>query len=107
MLERIVTFLKEARIELKKVSWPTRNQTLRYTLAVIAMLNSVISVGYYLRLVVGLFMQPADAGKDSPANGPALAEWVAYGAAILVLLLGLAPFLVLRAAAAGPVALLP
>ncbi len=37
MLERIVTFLKEARIELKKVSWPTRNQTLRYTLAVIAM----------------------------------------------------------------------
>ena len=37
MLERIVTFLKEARIELKKVSWPTRNQTLRYTVAVIAM----------------------------------------------------------------------
>lgn len=37
MLERIVTFLKEARVELKKVTWPTRAQTLRYTVAVIAM----------------------------------------------------------------------
>jgi len=37
MLERTITFLKEARIELKKVTWPTRNQTLRYTVAVIAM----------------------------------------------------------------------
>ena len=37
MIERVITFLKEARIELKKVTWPTRNQTLRYTVAVIAM----------------------------------------------------------------------
>jgi len=37
MLERIVNFLKEARLELKKVSWPTRQQTIRYTLAVILM----------------------------------------------------------------------
>lgn len=37
MLERLITFLKEARIELKKVSWPTKNQTVRYTIAVILM----------------------------------------------------------------------
>lgn len=37
MLTQLVTFLKEARIELKKVTWPTRAQTIRYTVAVIAM----------------------------------------------------------------------
>ncbi len=35
MLERTITFLREAYLELKRVSWPTRQQTLRYTLAVI------------------------------------------------------------------------
>lgn len=35
MFDRIITFLKESRIELKKVTWPTRDQTLRSTLAVI------------------------------------------------------------------------
>lgn len=37
MFARLITFLKEARVELKKVTWPTQNQTLRYTVAVIAM----------------------------------------------------------------------
>lgn len=37
MVDRIVTFLKEARVELKKVRWPTREETTRYTLAVIVM----------------------------------------------------------------------
>ena len=37
MLERVITFLREARIELKKVTWPTRRQTIRFTAAVIAM----------------------------------------------------------------------
>ena len=41
MFNRIVAFLKEARIELKKVTWPTRSQTLRYTVAVITMSLSV------------------------------------------------------------------
>jgi preprotein translocase subunit SecE len=35
MFDRIVTFLKEARIELKKVIWPARSETIRYTAAVI------------------------------------------------------------------------
>lgn len=37
MFERLTTFLKEARIELKKVTWPTRRETIRYTAAVIMM----------------------------------------------------------------------
>jgi len=35
MLDRLVGFLKESRIELKKVTWPTREETIRYTLTVI------------------------------------------------------------------------
>ncbi len=37
MFERIITYLKEARLELKKVSWPKRQETIRYTVAVIVM----------------------------------------------------------------------
>ena len=34
-MSRIITFIKEARIELKKVNWPTKKQTINYTLLVI------------------------------------------------------------------------
>lgn len=40
MPQRIMTYLREARLELKKVSWPTREQTIRYTVAVI--LTSIV-----------------------------------------------------------------
>ena len=32
---KITTFLKEVRLEMKKVNWPTRKETTRYTLIVI------------------------------------------------------------------------
>ncbi len=35
MFNRIITFLKEVKIELKKVTWPTRQETIRFTLLVI------------------------------------------------------------------------
>lgn len=35
LLSRIITFLKEVKVELKKVNWPTRKQTIKYTLIVI------------------------------------------------------------------------
>ena len=35
MFDRFVTFLKEAKVELKKVTWPTREETIRYTVMVI------------------------------------------------------------------------
>lgn len=33
-MNRVLTFFKEARIELKKVNWPTKRQTINYTLLV-------------------------------------------------------------------------
>ena len=35
MLEKLINFLKEARVEIKKVIWPGRQDTIHYTLAVI------------------------------------------------------------------------
>lgn len=35
MLKKIITFLKEVKIEIKKVNWPTREETIKYTLIVI------------------------------------------------------------------------
>lgn len=32
---KIVTFLKEVRLEMKKVNWPTRRETVKYTLIII------------------------------------------------------------------------
>jgi preprotein translocase subunit SecE len=32
---KIITFLKEVRLEMKKVNWPTRQETIRKTLIVI------------------------------------------------------------------------
>ena len=34
-MANITTFLKEVRVELAKVSWPTRKQTIFYTLVVL------------------------------------------------------------------------
>ena len=34
-MKKIITFIKETRIELRKVNWPTKNQTINYTLIVI------------------------------------------------------------------------
>ena len=33
---RAISFLKDVQLELKKVNWPTKKETLRYTLIVIA-----------------------------------------------------------------------
>lgn len=41
MFEKITSFLKESKIELKKVTWPTRNETIRYTIVVIAISGAV------------------------------------------------------------------
>ena len=41
MLNRLTTFLKEAKVELKKVTWPTREDTIRYTITVIVISAAV------------------------------------------------------------------
>jgi len=33
--KKIITFFKEVKTEIKKVNWPTKKETLRYTLIVI------------------------------------------------------------------------
>jgi preprotein translocase subunit SecE len=35
--KKIAQFLKEVRVELKRVTWPTRQQTIKYTLMVIGL----------------------------------------------------------------------
>ena len=41
MFSKITTFLKEVQLEMKKVNWPTREQTVRYTLMVIGVAVAV------------------------------------------------------------------
>lgn len=41
MFKKLITFLKEVRLETKKVNWPTRQQTLRYTLIVLGIAGAV------------------------------------------------------------------
>lgn len=47
-----VVFLKEAKTELKKVSWPTREEAIRLTMVVIAV--SLI-VGFYIGAIDFIF----------------------------------------------------
>jgi len=35
MFSKISTFLKEVKLEMKKVNWPNRQETIRYTLIVV------------------------------------------------------------------------
>ena len=35
LFSKITTFLKEVNLEMKKVNWPTREKTIKYTLMVI------------------------------------------------------------------------
>ena len=48
IIAKTKSFLKEVRIELKKVNWPNRKETIRYTLIVIVILTVV---GLYLGAV--------------------------------------------------------
>jgi len=36
-MDRVINFLKDVRIELSKVSWPTREQLIQYTLIVLGL----------------------------------------------------------------------
>lgn len=36
-MNKIVEFLKDVKIELSKVSWPTKDQTIQYTLVVVGL----------------------------------------------------------------------
>lgn len=48
MFNKLTTYIKETRLEMRKVVWPTRQQTIRFTIMVIA-----VSVG--VSLILGGF----------------------------------------------------
>lgn len=54
---KIITYFKEVRVEVKKVNWPTRQETIRYTLIVLG-----ISVG------IAIFLGTIDFGFTTGLN---------------------------------------
>jgi NADH-quinone oxidoreductase subunit N len=64
-------------------------------LAVWMVITSVLSAGYYLRVLQVMFMRPRAEGAVAPARTPALTSGVIGGAFALILLFGLFPSLVL------------
>ena len=58
---KVIDFFKEARIELKKVNWPSKNQTVNYTLVVIGLSLAVAaflgSLDYIFRSILKAFIQ--------------------------------------------------
>lgn len=60
MFQQLTTFIKDARIELKKVTWPTREETIRYTITVI-LISAVVSLflgglDYVFQFVLNTFV---------------------------------------------------
>jgi len=57
---RIVQFIRESRTELRKVVWPTREETIRHTLTVIIMSGVVAlflgGVDYMLQFILKTFV---------------------------------------------------
>ncbi len=66
-----------------------------YVPAVLGALTSVVALGYYLRVVVAMYMEPAPEGEPPPSARPLPATVTVAACAALVLLLGLAPGLLL------------
>jgi preprotein translocase subunit SecE len=53
-MSKITNFLKETRMEMNNVKWPTRKQTIGFTVAVLAV---SVFVAYYLGLFDFIFKQ--------------------------------------------------
>ena len=64
-------------------------------LAVVGALTSVIALGYYLRIVVDLWMRPRPEQASTPRAERPLAAFAAGFSAAMVLALGIAPGLLL------------
>lgn len=55
-MQKVIQFFKEAYIELKRVSWPTKDQTVHYTILVIAISLSLAIVLGLLDLIFSNFI---------------------------------------------------
>lgn len=60
MIVKIATFLKEVSLEIKKVNWPTRSQTFRYTLIVLGISGGVAfflgGIDFIITLILNKFV---------------------------------------------------
>ncbi len=63
----------------------------QYRIAVVLVLTSVVSAGYYLHVVKVMFMQPRQEGAPAPAAIGGLTRWVIGVTAVLIVALGLFP----------------
>jgi NADH-quinone oxidoreductase subunit N len=70
-------------------------------LAVVLVLTTVISAGYYLYVIMVMFMRPRSADAAPVPATPSFTRAVMVTAAILILVLGLAPDLAVRYATVG------
>jgi len=70
-------------------------------LAIIGVLTSVVSVFFYLRIVVMMYMTPADSSAPRLPSVPKVAGLALVASAILVFYLGILPTRVLDWAAAS------
>lgn len=66
-----------------------------YVPAILGVLTSVVALGYYLRVVVAMYMEPAPEGELPPTARPLPSIVTVAACAALVLALGLAPGLLL------------
>ena len=60
VFDRVVQFIKESRVELKRVVWPTREETIRHTLTVIIMSGALAlflgGIDYALQFILKTFI---------------------------------------------------
>lgn len=57
MLMKLVSFLKEAKAEFKRVTWPGREKTVRLTTAVLAIIMGVALVVAFFDYLFNLMIQ--------------------------------------------------
>lgn len=59
-MNKITTFVKEARAELRKVNWPTREQTVKYTALVVGLSLAVAiflgALDYLFEYIIRVFV---------------------------------------------------
>jgi NADH-quinone oxidoreductase subunit N len=73
----------------------------QYTLAVVLVLTTVISAGYYLYVVMVMFMRPRPADAPVIPRTPALTRFVMLACAAAILILGIFPDYTVRYASVG------
>jgi preprotein translocase subunit SecE len=59
-MNKITSFIKEARVELRKVNWPTREQTIKYTALVVGLSLAVAiflgALDYLFEYIIKVFV---------------------------------------------------